>query len=33
MGKNRWNGNLSSEPSHALRLENDVSGNEPRLSN
>ncbi|XP_050001710.1 PCNA-interacting partner isoform X3 [Alexandromys fortis] len=26
MGKNRWNGNLSSEPAHALRLENDVSG-------
>lgn len=33
MGKNRWNGDLSSEPAHALRLENDVSGNEPRLSN
>ncbi|XP_013205769.1 PCNA-interacting partner [Microtus ochrogaster] len=26
MGKNKWSGNLSSEPSHALRLENDVSG-------
>ncbi|XP_075810529.1 PCNA-interacting partner isoform X2 [Microtus pennsylvanicus] len=26
MGKNKWNGNSSSEPAHALRLENDVSG-------
>ncbi|XP_057613566.1 PCNA-interacting partner [Chionomys nivalis] len=26
MGKNRWNGNLSSKPSHAPCLENDVSG-------
>ncbi|XP_041525472.1 PCNA-interacting partner [Microtus oregoni] len=26
MGKNKWNGNSSSEPSHALRLEKDDSG-------
>lgn len=27
VGKNGWNGDLSAKPSHALHLENDVSGN------